>query len=487
MLFNSIDFSIFLPIVFVFYWFITNKSLKCQNLLIVIASYIFYGWWDWRFLSLILFSTLVDYFIGIGLSKTEGKFSRKLLLYTSLLVNVGFLAVFKYYGFFIDNFVALFSFFGSNIRPSSLNIILPVGISFYTFQTLSYTIDVYKQKLTPNKDFIAFAAFVSFFPQLVAGPIERATHLLPQFYKKRTFDYVKAVDGMRQILWGLFKKIVIADGCAEYANMIFNHSNDYSGSTLVLGAIFFTFQIYGDFSGYSDIAIGTARLFGFDLMQNFAFPYFSRDIAEFWRRWHISLSTWFRDYLYIPLGGSRVGIVGQIRNTFIIFIVSGFWHGANWTFILWGALNALYFLPLLLTKNNRRNLDLVAQGKFFPSIKEVFQIATTFFMTTLAWVVFRAENLTHAWNYISGIFSKSLFSLPYIIEEGTGTVILPKKILLLIFAFLFIEWMGRANQFAIQNIGLKWHPIFRYLMYYILMFAIFWFGGEEQQFIYFQF
>ena len=306
MLFNSIDFAIFLPIVFSLYWFVTNKNLKLQNFLIVVASYLFYGWWDWRFLSLIIFSTIVDYSIGQKLQNEESQVKRKALLWTSILVNLGFLGFFKYYNFFLDNFISAFSFFGKEINASSLNIILPVGISFYTFQTLSYTIDVYKRKLEPTKDFISFSAFVSFFPQLVAGPIERATNLLPQFYKKRTFEYAQAVDGMRQILWGLFKKVVIADTCAEYANLIFNNSADYSGSTLVLGAICFTFQIYGDFSGYSDIAIGTSRLFGFNLKQNFAFPYFSRDIAEFWRRWHISLSTWFRDYLYIPLGEVEV-------------------------------------------------------------------------------------------------------------------------------------------------------------------------------------
>jgi len=329
MLFNSIDFAIFLPIVFVLYWFVINKNLKWQNAFIVVASYVFYGWWDWRFLSLITFSIVVDYFIGVFLGKEENQRKRKLLLWISICVNLGFLGFFKYYNFFVDNFVAAFSFFGMDIKAQSLNIILPVGISFYTFQALSYTIDVYKRRLEPTKDFIAFAAFVSFFPQLVAGPIERATNLLPQFYKKRTFDYSKAVDGLRQILWGLFKKVVIADNCAQFANQIFNNSADMNGSTLLLGVLFFTFQIYGDFSGYSDIAIGTARLFGFDLMRNFNFPYFSRDIAEFWRRWHISLSTWFRDYLYIPLGGSHGGTWTKIRNTFIIFIVSGFWHGAK--------------------------------------------------------------------------------------------------------------------------------------------------------------
>ena len=408
MLFNSIDFAIFLPIVFLLYWFVT-KSTKKQNILLLVASYVFYGWWDWRFLSLILFSTLVDYTIGVLLSKQENESKRKYLLYTSLIVNLGLLGFFKYYNFFLDNFISAFSFFGVDFNVSTLKIILPVGISFYTFQTLSYTIDVYKRNLEPAKDFISFATFVSFFPQLVAGPIERASNLLPQFYKDRVFDRGKAIDGLRQILWGLFKKIVIADQCAEYANLIFNDSGNYSGSSLVLGALFFTFQIYGDFSGYSDIAIGVSRLFGFNLMRNFAFPYFSRDIAEFWRRWHISLSTWFRDYLYIPLGGSKGGTWMKVRNTFIIFLVSGFWHGANWTFVIWGALNAIYFLPLLLLNKNRQNIGVIAGDRFVPSSKELFQMILTFVLTVFSWIFFRANNVSHAINYIKGIFNKSLF------------------------------------------------------------------------------
>ncbi|MGK0446271.1 MAG: D-alanyl-lipoteichoic acid acyltransferase DltB (MBOAT superfamily) [Polaribacter sp.] len=483
MLFNSIDFAIFLPIVFLLYWFVVNKNLKFQNLLIVLASYTFYGWWDWRFLSLILFSTVIDYLIGRRLLVEGDTSKRKLLLWISIAVNLGFLGFFKYYNFFLDNFLTAFSFFGTDIKANSLNIILPVGISFYTFQTLSYTIDVYKRKLEPTKDFIAFSAFVSFFPQLVAGPIERATNLLPQFYKKRTFKYDKAVDGLRQILWGLFKKIVIADNSAQIANEIFNNSADYSGSTLVLGAIFFTFQIYGDFSGYSDIAIGTSRLFGFNLKQNFAFPYFSRDIAEFWRRWHISLSTWFRDYLYIPLGGSRGGTWMKVRNTFVIFIVSGFWHGANWTFIVWGALNALYFLPLLLLNKNRTNTDTVAKGKWFPSVKELFQIGTTFSLTLLAWVFFRAENIGHALSYLSTIFSYSIFDFPEINTSRTFTL----QVLMMIVLFLFIEWNGRTSQYALEKIGFRWNKYYRLLLYFSITLLIFMFLGKEQQFIYFQF
>ncbi len=482
MLFNSIDFAVFLPIVFLLYWLLANKSLKLQNALIVLASYVFYGWWDWRFLSLIVFSTLVDYTIGRKLKSEKNQTKRKILLWTSICVNLGFLGFFKYANFFLDNFTAAFSFFGSEITTHSLDIILPVGISFYTFQTLSYTIDVYKQKLEPTNDFIVFSAFVSFFPQLVAGPIERATNLLPQFYKKRTFELSKAVDGMRQILWGLFKKIVIADSCAELANQIFNNSAEMNGSTLVLGALFFTFQIYGDFSGYSDIAIGTSRLFGFNLMQNFKFPYFSRDIAEFWRSWHMSLSTWFRDYLYIPLGGSRGGTWMKVRNTFLIFIVSGFWHGANWTFIVWGTLHAIYFLPLLLTNKNRNNLEIVAQGNYLPTASELLQMLSTFTLTVFAWIIFRANDITHAFHYISEIFSASILEAPKLSDSKEAIITM-----LLVFIFIFIEWLGRESQFALEHLGLKWKRPLRHALYYTIIIALFWYNGKEQQFIYFQF
>ena len=479
MFFNSIDFLIFLPLVFIIYWFFLNKNLKSQNFFIVAASYVFYGWWDWRFLSLIAFSSLVDFLVGIGLSKTENIKKRKLYLWISILVNLGLLGFFKYYNFFIENFAQAFTLLGKHIEPHRLNIILPVGISFYTFQTLSYSIDIYKRKLQPTRDFIAFAAFVSFFPQLVAGPIERAKHLLPQFYSKRIFEYHMAVDGIRQILWGLFKKIVIADNCAEYANQIFNHSGEYNGSTLLLGALFFTFQIYGDFSGYSDIAIGTSRLFGFNLMQNFAFPYFSRDIAEFWRRWHISLSTWFRDYLYIPLGGSRGGNWMKIRNTFIIFIVSGFWHGANWTFIFWGVLNAIYFLPLLLTNRNRRNIDIVARNRIIPNIRDILNITLTFSLTLFAWIFFRSESINQAFYILRQIFSLSLFR---------KLEIFPYTLIFLLLTFIFTEWIGRKNQYAIQKIYSKYDWI-NYLLVSLVFLIIYFFGNfaSKYDFIYFQF
>ena len=477
MLFNSLEFFIFLPVVFALYWIIGSKRLKAQNLLIAVASYIFYGWWDWRFLSLILFSSLVDYTIGVSLGKTEKPSKRKLLLWVSICVNLGFLGFFKYYNFFIDSLINSFTFFGKELSLNTLNIILPVGISFYTFQTLSYTIDVYNKKLKPTNNFVGFMAFVSFFPQLVAGPIERATNLLPQFSVKRSFKYQNAIDGLRQMLWGLFKKVVIADNCAKYANMIFNNHTEYNGSTLLLGAFFFAFQIYGDFSGYSDIAIGVSRLFGFNLKRNFAFPYFSRDIAEFWRRWHISLSTWFRDYLYIPLGGSRGGTKMKLRNTFIIFIVSGFWHGANWTFIVWGALNAIYFLPLLLTNKNRVNTNLVAEGKYLPSIKELAQMSVTFFITLIAWVFFRADNVAHAFDYLRNTFNSSLFNM---------VEIFPTTILSLLVFFIIIEWIGRSGEYAIERIDWLNKPL-RWSLYLLLVILMFAFTGEEQQFIYFQF
>ena len=483
MLFNSIDFAIFLPVVFILYWFVFQKNLNYQNLLIAVSSYVFYGWWDWRFLFLIFFSTIVDYGIGrLMLTADDGR-RRKFLLWASILVNLGFLGFFKYYNFFLDNFREAFTFFGQELDVRALSIVLPVGISFYTFQTLSYSIDVYRRNLAPTKDFVAFTAFVSFFPQLVAGPIERATHLLPQFYKKRNFDYELAVNGMRQILWGLFKKMVVADNCAVFANDIFNNSESYNGSTLFLGGVFFAFQIYGDFSGYSDIAIGTSRLFGFDLMKNFAFPYFSRDMAEFWRRWHISLSTWFRDYLYIPLGGSRGGTWMKIRNTFIIFIVSGFWHGANWTFIIWGALNAIYFLPLLLSNRNRSHLGVVAAQQVFPSFREFGAMLLTFLLTVLAWIFFRAADVQQALQILGGIFSESLFEMP---AAATFTV-LNLLILPCILFFFAIEWLGRDSEFGLETILIKKSRFLRWPLYFFILTMLFLFSTQEKTFIYFQF
>ena len=481
MLFNSLHFAIFLPVVFLLYWFATKKDLKLQNILLLIASYFFYACWDWRFLFLLIFSTLLDYTTGIKISEAKHLQSKRFWFWLSISVNLGFLGIFKYYNFFAESFSDTLQHIGLNVHPWTLKVILPVGISFYTFHGLSYVIDIFKGRIKAERNFIDYSVFVCFFPLLVAGPIERATHLLPQIKRKREFDYTQAVDGLRQILWGLFKKVVIADQCAEYANQIFNNSGHYSGSTLVLGAIFFTFQIYGDFSGYSDIALGTARLFGIELLRNFAFPYFSRDIAEFWRRWHISLSSWFRDYLYIPFGGSRGGTWMKVRNTFAIFLVSGFWHGANWTFIVWGFLNALYIMPSIIFNTNRNNLDIVAKGNRLPSLKEFFSIVITFSLTVFAWIFFRAENISHATHYISKIFSGSLFTVPYF-------PIKDKFILIVLLAvFMAVEWWGREQQYAIARLGTMWSRPLRWVMFYAIVLAIYIFSGSKQQFIYFQF
>ena len=487
MLFNSLDFAIFLPIVFLLYWTLKNR-LQFQNLFLIVVSYIFYGWWDWRFLGLIILSSVIDYSIGRTLYEQIDQSKRKLLLFLSLITNLGMLGFFKYFNFFIESFQHAFLFFGASFNGTSLNIILPVGISFYTFQTLSYTIDVYRNKIEPTKNVFSFFAFVSFFPQLVAGPIERATNLLPQFYLKRKFNHYNAVDGMRQILWGFFKKIVIADNCAIIVNDVFSNYTEYSGAVLLLGAVLFAFQIYGDFSGYSDIAIGISRLFGFDLKQNFAFPYFSRNIGEFWRRWHISLSTWFRDYLYIPLGGSKGSVGLKIRNTFIIFIVSGFWHGANWTFIVWGALNAIYFLPLLLSNNNRKYLDVAAEGKLLPSIREFVSILFTFFITVIAWVFFRSADVSSAFlflnNMFSDIFNASFFNEFIVYYNEHLNFIIPTMLLVL----LIVEWLQRDKKHALELINQNLSRPFRWCLYLTVYFFIMIFGAfGETEFIYFQF
>lgn len=519
MLFNSFEYLIFLPIVFLFYWFVFDYPLsKCkhqlllQNLFIVVASYIFYGWWDWRFLILIAITTILSFLSGIGIEKAPTQRGKKAVMIANIVVNLGILGVYKYYDFFAREFAQLF---GIEADFLLLHLILPVGISFYTFQALSYSIDVYRKQIAPTHDIVAFTAFLSFFPQLVAGPIERATNLLPQFQKKRIFDYATAVDGMRQILWGLFKKIVVADNCATYVDIVFADISSQSGSTLLLAAVLFTFQIYGDFSGYSDIAIGTAKLFGIKLMRNFNVPYFSRDIAEFWRRWHVSLTTWFRDYVYIPLGGSRPvvpewvlknnkepnfiqqhqqlnstifranqhpGAAGDtmsgdeniqrrcdrykkaiaVRNTFIIFLLSGFWHGANWTFVLWGAYHALLFVPLLLMRVNRRYRDDDQTWRDIP------RMLLTFVLVVIGWIVFRSPDMGSCVDYFAGICHSSIFSLPYV----ENTVHLAATAIAIL-VMLTMEW-GRQ----LPN---------RWWMYFALTLAIWWFAGQDMDFIYFQF
>lgn len=480
MLFNSIGFIIFFPIVFLLYWYATGRRLKAQNILLMVASYYFYACWDYRFLFLLIFSTLLDYFSGIKIYNAVGRKKKLFWLWLSIGINLGFLGIFKYYNFFVNSFAEGLSALGFSAHFTTLNIILPVGISFYTFHGLSYVIDIYNEKITPEKNFIDYSLFVSFFPLLVAGPIERATHLLPQIKAPRVRDNDKLADGFRQMLWGFFKKIVIADNCAEYANMAFNHPGDHTGSTLVMGAVFFAVQIYCDFSGYSDIALGAARLLGFDLLRNFAFPYFSRDIAEFWRRWHISLSSWFRDYLYIPLGGSKVSTAKKVRNTFIIFLVSGFWHGANWTFIIWGLLNALYIMPSIIFNTNRNHLGMVAQGKLFPSVKEGLSIVLTFALTVLAWIFFRADSVGAAFSYLGNIFTGDLFTIPYKFNLD---------LFIIVTLFFMAEWLQRSKQHALQfepGTNLKYYGIT--VISSVIVWAIFLWGNfGNKAFIYFQF
>ena len=485
MLFNSIEFIIFLPAVFLLYWFVFKK-LNLQNVFVIVASYLFYGWWDWRFLLLIALTSLCSYLSGAGIERHEGnrKLQRRISA-LNIVLNLLILCCFKYFNFFSENFARLFKSFGYEPDMVTLNILLPVGISFYTFQALSYTIDVYRHKLKATHDPVAFFAFISFFPQLVAGPIERATNLLPQFSRPRTFDCDRAADGMRQMLWGFFKKIVIADNCALFANGVFENYGAMSGSALLTGAFFFTIQIYCDFSGYSDIAVGCARLFGIDLMRNFNSPYFSRDIAEFWRRWHISLTTWFRDYVYIPLGGSRGGGGESVRNTAVIFLLSGFWHGANWTFIVWGAYHALLFVPLLLLNKNRRYRDTVSEGRLFPNIKELLQMTVTFGLVLIGWIVFRAESIGQAAGYLKGMCNKSLFGIPAMPAIGI-TRELAATTFFFVFILFVMEWLHRERAHGL-SLRIK-NQAMRYIVYIALLLVILLFKATMQSaFVYFQF
>lgn len=482
MLFNSFEFLIFLPIVFLLYWFVFRGRIA-QNILVVVASYVFYGWWAWRFLVLIFITTCLSFLSGILIDKYRDK--GKLICGANIAINIGILCYYKYFNFFAENLQALFSQIGYQLDWVTLDIILPVGISFYTFQALSYTIDVYRKDTPATKDFIAFTSFISFFPQLVAGPIERSTNLLPQFLKPRKFDYTNAVVGMRQILWGFFKKLIIADNCAQLANTIFDNYQDCNASLLLLGALFFTFQIYGDFSGYSDIAIGTARLFGINLMKNFNLPYFSRDNAEFWRRWHISLNKWFIDYVYIPLGGSRCKKSIVIRNILIVFFLSGLWHGANWTFVVWGLYNGIIIALLTLLKLNTKRSQIISENSFIPPIKEIGQIALTFCLVVIGWILFRAEDMTQAIDYIIKLIDTSIFSVPNFRMIGMSFVKISYTIFFIVILQL-IDWIQRKQDFGLEISNIKYRPV-RWGIYvaFILIFTIF--SGGQEEFIYFQF
>jgi alginate O-acetyltransferase complex protein AlgI len=488
MLFNSIDFAFFLPIVFILYWLLPKRNYFFQNILLLLASYYFYGSWDVRFLTLLAFSTFLDYSTGLQIYNASTISKKKIWLTISVVINVGFLAFFKYYNFFVESFAELLLNFGLKPNYTLLQIVLPVGISFYTFHGLSYVFDIYREKIKPTKNIIDYSLFVSFFPLLVAGPIERATHLLPQIQSARSFDTHKFSDGLRQILWGLFKKVIIADNCAQYSSMVFNHYEHHTGGALLLGALFFMFEVYGDFSGYSDIALGTARLFGFELLQNFSFPYFSRNISEFWTRWHISLSSWFRDYVYIPLGGGRVGKWKKLRNVFVVFLLSGFWHGASFNRILWGGLHAVFMIPIVLFPANEcRYQEIVAKGKLFPSIKEFFQIISTFLLCTLALIVFRTTSIGASIYYLKQIF-QSLFKttiFSQIAEFWKSSIGWTPTLLIVV--FIVFEWLNRSRKYAFENFAQKLPLPIRWLGYFLVLTAIFLFANRSRQFIYFQF
>ena len=476
MFFNSIIFAIFLPIVFSLYWVTAKKGVPVQNVILLLASYVFYGWWGYGFLFLLAFSTSPDYFSGLRICSAKSFRTKKIWLFLSVFINIGLLCFFKYFNFLAGSLAALFGSINDQPHAWALNIILPVGISFYTFHGLSYVYDVYYQRCKPTRNFVDYSLFVSFFPLLVAGPIERAKHLLPQIQLSRNFEYSRAADGMRQILWGLFKKIVVADNCAHDVNIIFSQPGDYRGSTLLYGALLFTFQIYCDFSGYSDIAIGTARLFGFDLVRNFSYPYFSRNIPEFWRRWNISVSTWFRDYFYASIGGRYGTWWQQTRNIMLMFILIGFWHGANWTFLTLGLVNGLLFLPALISKKHKKP-DIAATTGIFPSLTEAIQILTTFFLITMGCVLFRSATMQQALEYFRGIFSMSLFSGPQMFNNTIFKAIL---------IMLVVEWLQRYKQHGLQIEWIRYKAI-RWGIYIALIYFVCYFGGTQQEYIYFKF
>lgn len=479
MLFNSLEYLFFLPLVFTVYWLL-NKSLKFQNLFILIASYIFYGCWDEKFLLLIAFTTLCTFISGILIERSKIHKVKKIVLIVNIILNLGILGLFKYYDFFVDSFIDLLNLFGYHVKDSwSLKLILPVGISFYTFQALGYAIDVYKHKIKATDNIVAFFAYISFFPQLLAGPIGRSTELLPQMLNKRKFSYEQSVDGLRQILWGLFKKVVVADNCANIVNPIFSNYENYDGATLIFAAIIYSFQIYGDFSGYSDMAIGSAKLFGIRLMKNFSYPYLSRNVAEFWKRWHISLLTWFRDYIYIPLGGSRCSLSKVIRNTFIVFLVSGIWHGANWTFVLWGTYHAVLFIPLILMKKKRYK-GIVAENKSLPTLNEFVNILITFIFCTIGWVIFRSDSIIDVFGFFETIVTNFSICVPSC----------RKSVLIFIVIMLLVEWINRRKEYGLEfnnNVYLFRNMYTRNIFYIIIILICLSFSGSQSDFIYFQF
>ena len=483
MLFNSISFLIFLPIVYGLYWWIQSlenfkHTISVQNIVLLISSYFFYAYWNIWFLGLLIFSTSLDYFSGLKIEGSTTNQNKKIWFWLSICINLGLLGLFKYFNFFSINLSELFRNFGWTYQPMLLLIALPVGISFYTFHGLSYVIDIYNDKIKAEKNILNYSLFVCFFPLLVAGPIERAQHLIPQLVQKKVFNRAKTIHGLQQMLWGFFKKIVIADNCAVFVNQIFSDYENLNSSSLFVGAIFFSFQIYGDFSGYTDIALGAARLFGIELFNNFSYPYFSKSINEFWKRWHISLTSWFRDYIYIPMGGNRVNPIRKVINTIIVFLISGFWHGANWTYISWGFLNSIFILPKTLSQKTQSNHSNKLLNKVFGTI----QMLVTFLTVSILWVFFRSKSVYDALKYLQNLAYKWNAILPDFNGRKSALVLS-----IIIFVFMIFEWIGKsyncplAIMNSFKNKWLKWG------FYYAIIFCILYFYRGNDQFIYFQF
>ena len=482
MLFNSIQFLIFLPLVVLLYYAIPYKY---RWVMLLVASYYFYMCWKPEYLILIIVSTLIDYYVGLKMGQTEKKRDKKIYLFISLVVNLGLLFAFKYFNFFNESFRSLYQVFDITYHVPSLKVLLPVGISFYTFQTLSYSIDVYNGKKVPEKHLGIFALYVAFFPQLVAGPIERSTHLMPQFHEKHDFSYDKTVSGLRLIMWGFFKKLVIADNLALLVNNVYNNPGNHTSFSLLVATYCFAFQIFCDFSGYSDIAIGSARIMGYDLMQNFRRPYFAQSIAEFWKRWHISLSTWFRDYLYIPLGGNRVSKIKWYRNLIVVFVLSGMWHGANWTFIVWGLLHGIYLMISIIMGKAKNIVSRITMLEKIPSLGWTIRTLITFHLVLFAWIFFRANSLKEAGYIITHIFTKNFsFTLEGIGFSSRWIITYGIMILFMEIIHLFEE---RKNSSIVDIVGT--YPIaLRWIIYNAVIICTLLLGFfGSQQFIYFQF
>lgn len=474
MLFNSIEFAVFLPIVFAIYWLL-RKNYKWQNIFLLLASYVFYAWWDYRFLLLLIGMSVIAFACGKAIDRSRKSIDgAKFWMVANVVLDLGVLAVFKYYNFFVGSFAELF---GLQNSIHSLKIVLPLGISFFTFQAIAYVVDVYKRKIEPT-NLVDCLLYIGFFPKLLAGPIERPTNLIPQIQKPRVFEYDLAVDGCRQMLWGLFKKVVIADNAALYVNQVYGDYTNQSGSTLLLAAILYTIQIYGDFSGYSDMAIGTAKLLGFRFRDNFLFSYFSRNMNEFWRRWHISLNTWFVDYVYIPLGGSRNGKWHTIRNIMIVFLLSGLWHGADWSFVAWGAYHGLLLVLLILLNRNTKYEHVVAYDRWYPSLKELGQMVLVFALATFGWMMFRADNMTQFVDYTTRMCSADMLSMPKV----QGNAILFMNIALM----FVIEWFMRRQRHGL-DVSIVRNAAVRYALYAIIFVLILLFGGHTENFIYMYF